>query len=185
MTTGDTKKDMAQAAMLAERLSRVSEAMDARQRQTAEQQQRMVQAMPDVLRQSADQALGQLTAQAAQAVRQGLNEPIASVSQQAAEHHKNMRASTSAMTQTQNSLAATINKLLWLTTALFATLLLISAAGSYLIWHYKQIVAQYQIEADLLRAYNQADVRLCGDQLCARVDRSDKRYGEYLPVKPR
>jgi type II secretory pathway component PulL len=45
---------------------------------------------------------------------------------------------------------------------------------------------RYRIEADLLRAYNAADVTLCGGRLCARIDaagRVDRRG--YRPVAPR
>lgn len=39
-------------------------------------------------------------------------------------------------------------------------------------------VAQHRIEAQLLRAYNAADVTLCGGRLCARLDRG----GRYQQV---
>ena len=54
-----------------------------------------------------------------------------------------------------------------------------------LVWHYRNVIEDYRIQAALMHAYNQADVRLREGRLCARVDRADKRYGDSLPVKPR
>ncbi|MEX1826941.1 hypothetical protein [Luteibacter sp. CQ10] len=180
-----TKKLASQVAMLLERLSRMSQSMDERQRQAMEQQERTVRALPDVLRQAANQTLSGIAEDATQCVRAGLNEPLADVAKRADEHRRIMQASTDAMAGTQRKLIRFTHKALWLVVGLLAVILPVIATGSYLGWHYAQVIAQQRIEADLLRAYNQADLRLCDTRLCARVDRSDKRYGDYLPVKPR
>jgi ElaB/YqjD/DUF883 family membrane-anchored ribosome-binding protein len=180
-----TKKATLQVAVLLERLSRMSESMDTRHRQAMDQQERTVQALPGVLRQAADQKLGHMTADATRALRAGLDEPLADVAQRADEHQRIMLASTNAMVDTQHKLTRFVNKAIWLVVGVLATLVPLLAVGGYLGWHYKQVIAQNQIEADLLQAYNRADVRLCGNQLCARVVRSDKRYGNYLPVHSR
>lgn len=180
-----TKKLTSQVAMLLERLSRMSESMEERQRQAMEQQERTVRALPDVLRQVANQTLSGMAEDATQSVRTGLNEPLADVAQRADQHQRFMQASTEAMARTQRKLIGFTHKAIWLVAGLLLIILPVVATGSYLGWHYSQVIAQHRIEADLLRAYNQADVRLCDARLCARVDRSDKRYGDYLPVKPR
>lgn len=180
-----TKKATLNMAILLERLSRMSDSMDARHRRATEQQERTVQALPGVLRQAADQSLGHMTTDATRALRTGLNEPLADVAQRAAEHQRIMLASANAMVETQHKLTRFVNKAIWLVTGTLAMLVPVLGVGGYLGWHYKQVIAQNQIEADLLRAYNRADVRLCGDELCARVVRSDKRYGNYLPIQSR
>lgn len=180
-----TKKSTTQMALLLERLSRMSESMDARHRQATDQQERTVQALPGVLHNAADEALGNMTAEATHALRAGLDEPIANVAQRAAEHQRITLASTKVMVDTQHKLVRFVNRAIWLVTGVLAILVPVLVVGGYLGWHYKQVIAQHQIEAVLLRAYNRADVRLCGDQLCARVVRSDKRYGNYLPIHRR
>ncbi|MDQ0009997.1 hypothetical protein J2T07_002187 [Luteibacter jiangsuensis] len=174
-----------QVAMMVERLSRMSESMDTRHRQATEQQERTVQALPAIMRQAADAGLGAISADATRTVRMGLNEPLAEVTWAAAEHGRLMQASTDTMVRTQRKLAAFVHKAAWLVAGVLAILLSVLALGGYLGWHYKQVITQQQIEADLLRAYNQADVRLCGKQLCARVGRADKRYGDYVPLRQR
>jgi antitoxin (DNA-binding transcriptional repressor) of toxin-antitoxin stability system len=55
--------------------------------------------------------------------------------------------------------------------------------------HYASVIRDNQLSAELLRAYNGADVTLCDHgRLCANVDIRARRYGErgqYLPVAPR
>ncbi|MEZ2418082.1 hypothetical protein [Luteibacter sp. RCC_6_2] len=180
-----TRSATVQVAMMVERLSRMSESMDTRHRQATEQQERTVQALPGIMRQAADVSLGAISADATRTMRTGLNGPLSEVAREAAEHQRLMQASTDAMVRIQRKLAGFVNKATWLVVGVLATLLIVLVVGSYLGWHYKQVIAQQQIEADLLRAYNQADVRLCGRQLCARVGRADKRYGDYVPLRQR
>ncbi len=52
-------------------------------------------------------------------------------------------------------------------------------------WYFKGEIEQNQLQANLLRAYNQADVNLCGGQLCVRVDKANKHFGDYVLVAPR
>ncbi|WP_426285398.1 hypothetical protein [Luteibacter sp. E-22] len=180
-----TKSAAMQMAMMVERLSRMSESMDARHREATKQQERTVQALPGIMRQAADVTLGAIAADATRTVRTGLNEPFSEVAREAAEHQRVMQASTDAMVRIQRKLAGFVNKAVWLVVGVLAVLLSVLVVGGYLGWHYKQVIAQQRIEADLLRAYNQADVRLCGERLCARVGRTDKRYGDYVPLRQR
>lgn len=72
--------------------------------------------------------------------------------------------------------------------ALLIGSLLTVATSIYVVKDSYQQVAQNQIEAELLRAYNAADVTLCGGRLCANVDNKAQRFGEhneYLLVEPR
>ena len=68
-------------------------------------------------------------------------------------------------------------------------LLLLLAGSAWLSLHYARVLRDQQLAADLMRAYNSADVTLCGRAvLCANVDTRGQRYGErrqYLPVRPR
>jgi hypothetical protein len=49
----------------------------------------------------------------------------------------------------------------------------------YYTVYYAGIIRDNQISADLLKAYNQADVMLCDGRLCAKIGK------KYLPVEPR
>lgn len=180
-----SKKTAMQVAMLVERLGRLSESLDARLRQTLQQQQQTVQALPGIVRKSADDMLSHVAQDAALTVRSGLSQPLTDVARQAAEHQQHMRASVDAMTAAQRGVMRRMTTVTWTAVVLLAVVVPVVVAAACLTWHYTHVISQQRIEARLLRAYNQADVRLCGNQLCARVDRADKRYGEFVPVKPR
>lgn len=185
MHMDDVKRTMAQAGALAERLSRTSEALTQSNLQATASLTAATQAMPEVMHRAANQALANLTNDAARAVRDGLHQPVQAFGNELAGSTHGIRDAVAAMTQAQQRIGALTNKLTLLTAAVLLVLTVTAVAAAGLVWHYKDVVAQNQLEAKLLRAYNHADVNFCGDQLCARVDRSDKRYGEYVPVKPR
>jgi hypothetical protein len=72
--------------------------------------------------------------------------------------------------------------------AAIISLLLLFGAGVWLSMYYVSVIRDNQVSAELLKAYNAADVVLCGKSLCARVDPKGQRYGEkgeYLPVRLR
>ncbi len=60
--------------------------------------------------------------------------------------------------------------------------------AAYLLLHYKTEIANHQVQADLAKLYNRADVRPCDGRLCARIDAAGKKYGqggEYRLVQDR
>jgi hypothetical protein len=59
------------------------------------------------------------------------------------------------------------------------TLALLLGGAIWLSMYYADIICGNQISADLLKAYNQADVMLCDGRLCAKIGK------KYLPVAPR
>ena len=69
-----------------------------------------------------------------------------------------------------------------------AALALLLGGGIYLSMQYRQQIRDNRLQAELLRAYNQADVTLCGERLCANVDLKAKGagpQGQYRPVQLR
>lgn len=66
--------------------------------------------------------------------------------------------------------------------ALIAGSLLAVGAAAYAVADARSQVQRHRIEAELLRAYNRADVTLCGDRLCANVDPRARGVGRYRPV---
>lgn len=72
--------------------------------------------------------------------------------------------------------------------ALAAGAVLVTLGSGWQVWRARQDLQQIQLQADLLRAYNAADVTLCDGQLCANVESDGKRHGErrqYRRVQPR
>lgn len=75
------------------------------------------------------------------------------------------------------------------TAALLAGSILAIGASSYWSLKSQEEIERNQVEAALLRAYNQADVTLCEDgRLCANVEDDSRRHGDqrqYRMVRPR
>ncbi|GAB2503745.1 hypothetical protein [Lysobacter humi (ex Lee et al. 2017)] len=72
--------------------------------------------------------------------------------------------------------------------ALLAGSVLAVGAAAYAVAHAREQVERHRIEAALLRAYNAADVTLCGERLCANVDPRGPAVGpggRYRAVRAR
>ena len=77
----------------------------------------------------------------------------------------------------------------WQCVAIVSLLGVVLVGGAvWLSTHYIRVIDQNRLSADLLKAYNRADVTLCDGSLCARVDTKGRRWGEkgeYMPVRAR
>lgn len=69
-----------------------------------------------------------------------------------------------------------------------ASLALVVLGGGWLSRHYYEEIRRHQVSAQLLQAYDAADVTLCDGRLCANIDPKGDRFGEddqYRPVRDR
>lgn len=181
----DDQRKVIQTASLLERMLRLNEELAQSNRHAAESLERTASAAPKILQNAAQQTLTHLTNDIAKVVHDGLNQPLGDFNRHVLENVNHLNGATHGMTQSREELAAVIGKLRWLVASVIAAMLLVIVAGSGLLWHYRSMIADNQREAEFVQAINQADVRMCDGRLCARVERADKRYGDYLPVKPR
>lgn len=164
--------------------------IDARLQSLADALQGLAQQLPTVVGDAAGRLLRALPGEMSDVVRAGLGEPVAA-------YGKNLDASGAELARAAHALAGQISqlqglhrRLVWKAAAtVLAALALLFGGGAWLSMHYAQVIRNNQQSAELMRAYNGADVVLCGHgQLCANVDGKHARYGErgqYLPVKPR
>lgn len=73
--------------------------------------------------------------------------------------------------------------LLWKGAAVVVgSLLVLLGGGRWLLAHYRQQIEDNQLRAELLRAYNAADVTLCNGQLCANVETKGQAYGDTVNI---
>lgn len=166
-------------AQVEERLQRLGEALQGLTRQ-----------LPTVVKGSTAELLQTLPAEITSTVRAGLEHPLDDwrSSLQAVEAETEKAAKV--LAQQIDGLRKLHRLLIWKTLGAVAiTLTLLLAGGAWLSLHYAAVIREDQLSANLLKAYNRADVVLCGDgQLCANVDIRHARFGDegqYLPVKPR
>lgn len=176
---------MTQAAAMMERVARMNQELYQSNLHAVEALERTSNATPRILQNAAQQILGQLTKDVATSVQSGLNRPLQDFHHHIADGVNHVNGLTDGISQSRSQIAAVVDKLKWMVISVTAAMLLVVIVGGSLLWHYRSVIENYQIQADLMHAYNQADVRLCDGRLCARVERTDKRYGDYQLVKPR
>lgn len=165
-------------------------AIDERLQALGNSLQGLTQQLPGVVRTSADGMLQTLPAEMGSVMRHGLE-------QQLDDYRRRLDAAGHAVGQASQSLAGQIGqlqqlhrRLIWkATAAVVLSLALLLAGGAWLSMHYARVIRDNQLSAELLKAYNSADVTVCGaGSLCANVDARGARYGEhrqYLPVRSR
>lgn len=145
--------------------------------------------LPGVVRQSADTALGVLPEQVLRSTRQGLDQAAHQYQERLDASGRAMAESTRVMTAQIQRLEKLHRHLVWKTVGAVAMcIVLLAVGGSWLSMHYAQVIKQNQLSAQLMKAYNEADVTLCEGRLCAHVEPKARRFGskgEYLLVAPR
>lgn len=178
--------DDRQTADLLSKLAALVEQFDRRCEQTGHDLRGLVQQVPGTLRLSADEHLGRLHDEVVGCIRGGIEQPVAAYEQRLRQAGEQVRHASQALAGQLHRAELLHRQLVWKVAAItLGSLVLLLVGGTWLSLHYYDEIKRNQISADLLRAYNQADVRLCDDQLCVRLDRDAKPHGDYVPVTSR
>lgn len=176
-------------ATLMEMFERRTSDIDTRQQVLSEQLQGLAQQLPATVRQSADAALQILPQQILGKIGSGLDKPVNDYEQRLREAGALLRDGSQTLVQQLQRMERLHKQLVWKVVGVTATcLLVLVVGGAWLSSHYYQLVRDNQIAAELLTAYNAADVMVCEEQLCVNVDPKGKRHGDqgqYLPARPR
>lgn len=181
---------ISKTAVLMEHYQRMCAQMEQQQKQMSAMLQTLARQIPTQLNDSAQAAFKPLAMNASTALHGALKIPLK-------QHEQQMGQATRQLGDGAQALAAEVRRyqlasrgVLWKSVATAVSAVLILLVGA--IWlggHYRREISKNQLEATLLRAYNQADVVLCNDgRLCANVDpraRALDADGRYRPVRPR
>jgi hypothetical protein len=174
------------ALTLVSKLAAVVEQFDLRCEQTSRDIRQLAQQVPMAIQRSADEQFKQLTADIARNVQGGVEQPVQAYEQRLREAGQQLQHASIALAGQLQQAKALHKQLAWKVAGItLGSLALLWGAGIWLSKHYYDEIRANQVSAELLKAYNESDVTLCGKQLCAKVDTKDKRHGEYLPVRPR
>lgn len=165
-------------------------AIDARLQALSDALQGLAQQLPGVLKTSADGVLQALSAEIGSLVRSSLEQSVTGYRQRvdAAGHH--IQTASQALARQISQLQRLHRQLIWKSAGgAVVALALLPAGGAWLSMHCTRAIRDNQVSAELLKAYNGADVTVCGEgNLCANVDTRGGRYGEHrqdLPARPR
>lgn len=181
---------ISQTAMLMEQFERRCENIDQRLQGLAGDMQRLVVQLPAVVGQSVDGSLQALPNQVLSQVRDGMARPVGDYQQRLHAAGIDIEGSAQTLTRQIRRTEQLHQWLIWkVVAATTACLVLLLAGGAWLLLHYTRVIRENQLSAELLKAYNAADVTLCEHgRLCANVDAKGTRHGDrkqYLPVLPR
>jgi len=175
-------------AKFLEHVGRQSQETNRANLETSQQLERVVNAAPDILRRSIDATLGKITEGVVGVASRGLDDPMDRFNRKMVESDNRLTGLTHNLAGVVQRQEALVNKLLIAVVSVALAMLLTVAGGVWLGLKYKDEIKRNQISADLLKAYNKADVQVCDGRLCVRVDKGAKKYGakgEYVRVKSR
>lgn len=181
---------ISQTAALMERHQRLCSQLQHQQAQLAQALQDAAAALPGAVQDSARAATQQLAREGSTVLRTSLQAGTDAYARQMREATEQLGQRRLLLDNELNRLQLASRALLWkcFGTAVVGVAVLL-AATVWLGSHYQAELERNQLEVQLLRAINRADVTLCGkEQLCANVDLRTPGQGEhrrYRVVRPR
>lgn len=189
MNAQDPLALVSKAASLMEQFERRCIELEQQQNRLAQQLEHVAQSLPGVMTRSAEQTLQRVPDTLIRSMQQGMEQPVAGF-------EKRLQQAGSLIGEGAQSLSDQLRRiergqrvlLLKGAAVVIGSLLLLLAGGGWLLTQYRDEIRDNQLRAELLRAYNVADVTLCDGRLCANVETKGAAYGDrrqYRPVRPR
>ena len=181
---------IAQMAALAAQMTASMERFDQRCDRIEQRQDALAEQQSAVFSQKADDLLETVSGRVSSTAREGLEPVVADYRQSLRSSATEIAEGTRALSQQIVQLKRPVRHVMWkLCGVVIFALALLLVSSIWLSTHYVQVIRENQLSAELLKAYNGADVSLCGeDQLCANVDVKGARTGDhkqYFAVRPR
>jgi hypothetical protein len=160
-------------AVVFEQLSRDGELAQQDLRQCAER-------VPEMVRQSLQEQLHQITEDITVGVGRGLGQPLMDCEQQLSRAGDKARDATQVLADEFGRVETLHRHLIWkVSGVVLGALALVLGGAIWLSMYYIGVIRDNQVSAELLKAYNAADVALCEGRLCARIGK------KYIPVESR
>lgn len=190
---GMQKEDIEALALktgaLLEQFVRYCEQQGQHQTAMSERLKLAIASVPEQMKQSADKVFSTLPQTVTTQLDSGLSAPIKNYERKLEQSGAQLQERVAQLTRQLAQLESFSRRLVWKVAAVVIAALLVAViGGATAVSYYRDQIKQSQLSADLLHAYNQADVTLCGGQLCANVDKAGQKYGEhgqYQPVRSR
>lgn len=174
---------------LLEQFVRYCEQQGQHQTAMAERLQHAISSVPEQMKLSANTLFSTLPQAVTTQVENGLGAPIKSYERKLEQSAGQLQERVGQLTKQLAQLESFSRRLVWKVAAVVIAALLVAVVGGAMaVSYYHDEIKQSQISAELLHAYNQADVTLCDGHLCANVDKAGQKYGErgqYQPVRSR
>lgn len=168
---------------------RRSQHIDTRLQALGENLQGLLQQLPTAVKTSTQDVLRTLPGEMTNKMRDGMDQAMDDYRQSLGVAGTEVERSSRMLAAQIEQLQRLHRQLIWKTTgAAVLALTLLLGGGGWLSTHYLRVIRENQLTADQMKAYNAADLILCGATLCANVEARGPRYGDrrqYWPIKAR
>lgn len=179
MQINDATNLVASVSALMERFERRTQQIEDDLQTSYHYLQQLTQQVPGVIRRVTDEEMQKLPAAVMGRIEAGIQQPVSA-------YERRLQAAGQQLQQGSQALSAQIlamqtlhRHLIWKVSAMVVgSLALVLLGGGWLSKHYYDEVRRYQLSAELLKAYDAADVTLCGDKLCANLDAKGEKFGD-------
>lgn len=189
MDTQQTTHLIASASALMERFERRTQQIESSLQAAHQQLHQLTQQLPEAVHRAADMEMQKLRSNVVGVVDAGIGQSVSTYESRLHAAGQQLQQASHALSTQLHGMRQLHRLLIWKVTGIcLASLALILLGGSWMSSHYYDEIRRHQVAADLLRAYDGADVALCGDALCANVDPKGKTFGDagqYRPVRAR
>lgn len=189
MQINDAANLVANVAALMERFERQAHKIEGDLRASHYQLQQLTQQVPGVIRQAADAEMQRLPGAVMGKIDAGIQQPVSAYEQRLQSASQQLQQGAQALSAQISAMQALHRHLIWKVAGItLGSLILVLVGGGWLSKHYYDEIRRNQLSAELLKAYNAADVTLCGGKLCANIDTKREKFGDkhqYRVVRDR
>jgi exonuclease VII large subunit len=189
MDTQELNHLIGATAALMEQFERNCAEIARREQALSQQLQGLSQQLPATVRQSADATLHRLPSELLSKVQNGLEQPVSEYQKRLVEAGTQLGNGSQALAQQLQRMEGLHRRLIWKSmAAVVGCMSVLLVGGIWLSMHYAGVIRHNQLAGDKLKAINAADMVVCGERLCARIDRQAQGFGEqgqYSVVRQR
>lgn len=189
MQINDATDLVASVSALMERFERQTQKIEDNLQTSHYQLQQLVQQVPGVIRQTTDAEIQRLPGAVMGKIDAGIQQPVSAYEQRLQAASQQLQQASQVLSARITALQAVHRHLIWKVAGVaLGSLALVVLGGGWLSRHYYDEIRRHQLSAELLKAYDAADVTLCGGKLCANVDAEGDKFGDreqYRSVRDR
>jgi predicted component of type VI protein secretion system len=189
MQINDATNLVTSVAALMERFERRTQQIEDDLRSSHYHLTQLTQQVPGVVRQATDAEMQRLPGAVMGKIEAGIQQPVSAYEQRLQSASQQLQQGAQALSAQITAMQALHRHLIWKVGGItLGSLVLVLVGGGWLSKHYYDEIRRNQLSAELLKAYNAADVTLCGGKLCANVDAKGDKFGnegQYRSVRDR
>lgn len=179
MQVNDATRLVSNVSALMERFERRAQQIEGDLQTSHHHLQQLAQQVPGVIRQATDAEMQKLPGAVMGKIEAGIQQPVFAYEQRLQTASQQLQQASQVLSARIMALQALHRHLIWkIAGVALGSLVLVLLGGSWISKHYYDEIRRNQLSAELLKAYDAADVTLCGGKLCVNVDAKSEKFGD-------